>query len=90
MAGCKQLGLGTDIGPLAICYRTDLFKAAGLPTDPAEVSALWANGWDGYIAAGQQYKANAPLGKSGPTPRAACSTPSSASRRTSTTTPPAS
>ncbi len=56
-AGGKQLGLGTDIGPLAICYRTDLFKAAGLPTDPTQVSALWANGWDGYVAAGQQYKA---------------------------------
>jgi cellobiose transport system substrate-binding protein len=62
MAGSKQLGLGTDVGPLAICYRTDLFKAAGLPTDPAAVSALWANGWDGYVAAGQQYKAKAPKG----------------------------
>jgi len=60
MAGNKQLGLGTDVGPLAICYRTDLFKTAGLPTDPAQVSALWANGWDGYVAAGQKYKAGAP------------------------------
>ena len=63
MAGSKQLGLGTDIGPLAICYRTDLFKAAGLPTDPTQVSALWANGWDGYVAAGQQYKAHAKAGQ---------------------------
>jgi cellobiose transport system substrate-binding protein len=63
MAGSKQLGLGTDIGPLAICYRTDLFKAAGLPTDPTQVSALWANGWDGYVAAGQQYKAHAKSGQ---------------------------
>jgi cellobiose transport system substrate-binding protein len=62
MAGSKQLALGTDSGPEAICYRTDLFKAAGLPTDPAAVSALWANGWDGYVAAGQQYKAKAPAG----------------------------
>jgi cellobiose transport system substrate-binding protein len=62
MAGNKQLGLGTDVGPLAICYRTDLFKAAGLPTDPTAVSALWANGWAGYITAGQQYKAKAPAG----------------------------
>jgi len=60
MAGNKQLGLGTDVGPLAICYRTDLFKTAGLPTDPAAVSALWANGWDGYVAAGQKYKQGAP------------------------------
>jgi len=63
MAGTKQLGLGTDIGPLAICYRADLFKAAGLPVDPAEVSKLWSSGWDGYVAAGQQYKAKAGAGQ---------------------------
>ena len=27
----KQIGLGTDVGGLAMCYRTDLFAAAGLP-----------------------------------------------------------
>jgi cellobiose transport system substrate-binding protein len=63
MSGSKQLGLGTDIGPLAICYRTDLFKDAGLPVDPTAVSALWSNGWDGFIAAGQQYKAHAKAGQ---------------------------
>ncbi len=63
MAGPKQLGLGTDVGPLAICYRTDLFQAAGLPTDPAAVSALWANGWDGYVAAGKQYQQKAKSGE---------------------------
>lgn len=56
----KQLGLGTDIGPLAICYRADLFKQAGLPTDSASVSALWSGGWDGYIEAGQKYMQKAP------------------------------
>jgi cellobiose transport system substrate-binding protein len=58
----KQLGLGTDIGPLAVCYRADLFKQAGMPTDTASVSALWSNGWDGYVAAGQKYMQNAPAG----------------------------
>jgi Glycosyl hydrolase family 1/Bacterial extracellular solute-binding protein len=29
----KQIGLGTDVGGLAMCYRTDLFVKAGLPTD---------------------------------------------------------
>ena len=29
------LGLGTDIGPMGICYRSDLLEQAGLPTDPA-------------------------------------------------------
>ena len=31
-----------------MCYRTDLFKAAGLPTDRAAVSALWPT-WDEFI-----------------------------------------
>ena len=34
------IGYGTDIGPEAICYRADLFEAAGLPTDRDEVAAL--------------------------------------------------
>jgi cellobiose transport system substrate-binding protein len=55
----KVMGLGTDYGPLALCYRTDLFKAAGLPTDSASVSALWPD-WAGYIKTGLQYKAKAP------------------------------
>ena len=29
----KLIGLGTDIGPMAICYRKDLFEKAGLETD---------------------------------------------------------
>jgi cellobiose transport system substrate-binding protein len=52
----KQIGLGTDVGGLAMCYRTDLFKKAGLPTASKDVSALWANGgWDDFIKVGQQY-----------------------------------
>ena len=35
-----QIGLGTDVGSLAICYRRDLFAKAGLPTSRAAVSAL--------------------------------------------------
>ncbi|KAA9153612.1 carbohydrate ABC transporter substrate-binding protein [Amycolatopsis acidicola] len=50
----KLIGYGTDIGPLAMCYRTDLLSAAGLPTDPASVKAMFAS-WDSYFAAGQQY-----------------------------------
>ena len=29
----RLIGYGTDFGPEAVCYRTDLFEAAGLPTD---------------------------------------------------------
>jgi cellobiose transport system substrate-binding protein len=55
----KTLGLGTDTGPMALCYRQDLFKEAGLPTDPAEVGALWTS-WDDYNTVGEQYQAKAP------------------------------
>lgn len=34
------MGLPTDIGPKGLYYRTELFEAAGLPTEPEEVSAL--------------------------------------------------
>jgi cellobiose transport system substrate-binding protein len=52
----KQIGLGTDVGGLAMCYRSDLFKAAGLPTDRDAVSKLWTN-WDDFINVGKQYTA---------------------------------
>ncbi|MEV6210410.1 extracellular solute-binding protein [Kitasatospora sp. NPDC051914] len=58
----RTIGLGTDVGPMAICYRQDLFAAAGLPTDPAQVSALWAGDWAKYVEAGRQYQAKAPKG----------------------------
>jgi cellobiose transport system substrate-binding protein len=57
----KLVGLGTDIGGLAMCYRTDLFKNAGLPTDRAEVSKLWPT-WDEYAATGKRFK-DSPAGK---------------------------
>src|SRR5690606_724245 len=31
LAGDRVIGLGTDMGGLAMCYRRDLFAAAGLP-----------------------------------------------------------
>jgi cellobiose transport system substrate-binding protein len=52
--GKTQIGLGTDVGGLAMCYRSDLFKAAGLPTDRDAVSKLWPT-WDAFIATGQKY-----------------------------------
>ncbi|MFF9144641.1 extracellular solute-binding protein [Streptomyces sp. NPDC014861] len=57
--GGEVLGLGTDVGPEAMCYRTDLFKQAGLPTDRAELAKKWST-WDGYLELGKQYKAKAP------------------------------
>lgn len=50
------IGLGTDVGGMAMCYRRDLFEAAGLPTDRTEVSSLWPT-WDDFIATGEKYVA---------------------------------
>ncbi|MEU0277968.1 ABC transporter substrate-binding protein [Streptomyces sp. NPDC006195] len=58
----RTIGLGTDIGPEGICYRKDLFAAAGLPTDRASVGALWAGDWRKYLDAGKRFKAKAPRG----------------------------
>ncbi|MEU3457960.1 ABC transporter substrate-binding protein [Micromonospora sp. NPDC006766] len=50
----KIIGVPTDVGGLAVAYRTDLFKAAGLPTNGAEVSELWPT-WDDFINVGKTY-----------------------------------
>lgn len=51
----RLVAYGTDIGPEAVCYRADLFEAAGLPTDRAEVAELLEGDWDTYFGVGQQY-----------------------------------
>ena len=50
------LGIPTDVGGMAIAYRTDLFASAGLPTDPAAVGKLWPT-WDQFIETGKRYTA---------------------------------
>ncbi len=60
--GKRTIGLGTDVGGLAMCYRRDLFAKAGLPTDRAEVAKLWPT-WDDYIATGQRYEQGIKNGK---------------------------
>ncbi|MFD6752107.1 ABC transporter substrate-binding protein [Micromonospora gifhornensis] len=51
----RLIGLPTDVGSLAVCYRKDLFEQAGLPTERDEVAALWPD-WNGYHEAGKKYK----------------------------------
>ena len=51
------IGYGTDIGPEAICYRSDLFAAAGLPTDRDAVAKLFEGDWATYFAVGDRYTA---------------------------------
>jgi cellobiose transport system substrate-binding protein len=55
----RMIGYGTDIGPEGICYRADLFKKAGLPTDRAEVAGMMET-WDDYFALGEQFMAKVP------------------------------
>ncbi|MDN3242742.1 ABC transporter substrate-binding protein [Glycomyces tritici] len=53
--GESLIGLGTDVGGMAMCYRRDLFEQAGLPVERDEVSALWAESWEDYVNVGRQY-----------------------------------
>ncbi|WP_406602052.1 ABC transporter substrate-binding protein [Lentzea kristufekii] len=55
----RLIGYGTDIGPLAMCYRKDLFAQAGLPSHPDDVKRLFAT-WDSYFAAGDRFVAKVP------------------------------
>ncbi len=55
------VGLGTDTGPQAICYRKDLMEQAGLPADREELASMWET-WDDFIEVGKQYMENAPKG----------------------------
>jgi len=55
----KIIGLGTDVGGMAMCYRTDLFAKAGLPTNRDDVSKLWPT-WDDYINVGKTFKSKVP------------------------------
>ncbi|MEV6907526.1 ABC transporter substrate-binding protein [Amycolatopsis sp. NPDC051071] len=56
------LGLGTDMGSLALCYRRDLFADAGLPTDRDQVAALWPT-WEKFAEAGTRFSAKVPGAK---------------------------
>ncbi|HZC71761.1 MAG TPA: ABC transporter substrate-binding protein [Jatrophihabitans sp.] len=55
--GSATVGLGTDAGPEALCYRTDLLQKAGLPSDPATLATKWTT-WQDFINFGKQYEAS--------------------------------
>jgi cellobiose transport system substrate-binding protein len=54
--GTDTVGLGTDTGPEALCYRPDLLKAAGMTSDPQQLAKKWST-WDDFINFGKEYKA---------------------------------
>ncbi len=56
----KTIGLGTDVGPMAVCYRKDLFKAAGLETDRVKLAEQWKGDWSKYVDVGKEYMKKAP------------------------------
>ncbi len=58
----RVLAAGTDSEPEAICYRTDLLRAAGLPTRRDRLAAAWST-WDGYLALAKKYAAKAKPGR---------------------------
>ncbi len=53
--GSAIIGMGADVSGLALCYRSDLFAAAGLPTDRLEVSGAMSDSWEGFLTLGKQY-----------------------------------
>jgi cellobiose transport system substrate-binding protein len=57
--GKQLLGLGTDMGGLGLCYRSDMFAAAGLPTKRDEVGKMLSS-WDDYFSAGSRFVAKYP------------------------------
>lgn len=51
--GKRTIGLIWDIGPASLFYRRDIFEEVGLPSDPAEVDALFST-WDGFLEAAEK------------------------------------
>ena len=59
-ASGRLFGVPLDIGPEGLCYRGDLFAAAGLPSDRDEVRDLFGGDnatWADYYAVGAKYQA---------------------------------
>ncbi|MEV6207047.1 hypothetical protein [Kitasatospora sp. NPDC051914] len=80
--GKALFGLGPDMGGMALCYRSDLFKAAGLPTERGQVSALLTDR-PACTAAGKRFLANSPdknvkwFDRAAPSSGSACCCPTS-------------
>lgn len=53
VSGEFMIGVPTDVGPMVMAYREDIFEEAGLPTEPEEVAAE-IDTWEKFIEAGRQ------------------------------------
>jgi cellobiose transport system substrate-binding protein len=55
----RVIGAGTDVGPMGLCYRRDLFAEAGLPSEREAVARYFeadGGGWDRYFDVGREYR----------------------------------
>jgi multiple sugar transport system substrate-binding protein len=55
----RLVAMPWDIGPAGVWYRTDIFEALGLPTEPEAVEELIGGGskkWDDFFALAKQVK----------------------------------
>ncbi|MBD0841366.1 ABC transporter substrate-binding protein [Streptomyces sp. TRM68416] len=55
----SMIGFPIDCGPVAHLYQYDVFRKAGLPYEPADVSAE-LNTWEKFFAAGERLKKRLP------------------------------
>ena len=56
----RVIGAGLDIGPQGLCYRGDLFAAAGLPSERTEVAEYFGGDdatWERFYEVGEEYVA---------------------------------
>lgn len=56
----RVIGAGLDIGPQGLCYRGDLFEAAGLPSERTEVAEYFGGddaSWERFYEVGTEYVA---------------------------------
>jgi cellobiose transport system substrate-binding protein len=56
----RVIGAGLDIGPQGLCYRGDLFAAAGLPSERTEVAEYFGGddaSWERFYQVGEEYVA---------------------------------
>jgi cellobiose transport system substrate-binding protein len=55
--GETVIGIPTDIGGMAVCYRHDLFEEAGVETDREALGEIWGDSWEDFVAFGEEYVA---------------------------------
>ena len=53
--GGQIIGMPTDVGGLALAYRSDLFAEAGLPSTPEEVADR-VRTWDDFFELGEEFQ----------------------------------